>query len=476
MLIAGLLAAFLGSFSGTLNAAQAYIVNDLFLKYLKPHASNREISLINYTVGVTVVVVSIVFGFFAKDVNTLLQWIVSALYGSYIAANVFKWYWWRFNGKGYFWGMVAGLVPALYLSWAYPGLLPLYLFPVFFACSLVGCLIGTYATRQTHDETLMRFHRSVRPWGFWKPIHARSAGSRWNMATSTLDALAEGARRELLENILPFWRERTVDVERGGFIGEMSNDFQIRPEAGKGLILNARILWTFSAAARFTNDPADRALADRAYNYLVEKFLDRDHGGYFWELDPAGNVVDATKKIYGQAFCAYALGEYHRAFDDPAALQHAIDVFRLIESRSRDQKHGGHWEALSRDWQPIEDVRLSDKDMNPRLSADRGTVMIPEMFKRKLDQLLAECEALIHRHNPVVPGGNGLLDRFQNPVLTAEHTPVFFRYDLDHRTNPHLMERLGINSAFNPGAIELGGTIYLMARVEGVDRKSFSPR
>jgi 4-O-beta-D-mannosyl-D-glucose phosphorylase len=99
--------------------------------------------------------------------------------------------------------------------------------------------------------------------------------------------------------------------------------------------------------------------------------------------------------------------------------------------------------------------------------------MIPEMFKRKLDQLLAEHEALIHRHNPVVHGGNGLLDRFQNPVLTAEHAPVFWRYDLDHRTNPHLMERLGINNAFNPGAIELGGTIYLMARVEGVDRKSF---
>lgn len=171
MLIAGLLAAFLGSFSGTLNAAQAYIVNDLYLKYLKPHASNREISLINYTVGVTVVVVSIIFGFFAKDVNTLLQWIVSALYGSYIAANVFKWYWWRFNAHGYFWGMVAGLAPALYLSWAYPGVLPLYLFPVFFACSLVGCLIGTYATSPTDDETLIRFYRSVRPWGFWKPIH-----------------------------------------------------------------------------------------------------------------------------------------------------------------------------------------------------------------------------------------------------------------------------------------------------------------
>ena len=99
--------------------------------------------------------------------------------------------------------------------------------------------------------------------------------------------------------------------------------------------------------------------------------------------------------------------------------------------------------------------------------------MIPEMFKRKLDRLLADYDALIYRHNPIVHGGNGLLNRFLNPVLTAEHTPVFWRYDLDPRTNPHLMVRLGINSASNPGAIELGGTIYLMARVEGVDRKSF---
>ena len=232
------------------------------------------------------------------------------------------------------------------------------------------------------------------------------------MATPTVADLAARARRELLENILPFWRERTVDVERGGFIGEMSNDLQIKPEAGKGLILNARILWTFSAAARFTNDPADRALADRAYNYLIEEFLDRDHGGYFWELDPAGNVVDATKKIYGQAFCVYALSEYHRACADPAALQHAIDVFRLIESRSRDQKHGGYWEALSRDWQPIEDVRLSDKDMNERKS--------------------------MNTHLHVLEGYTNLFGLWPDAELKASLMDLiagFFTHIIDHQTN-----------------------------------------
>jgi 4-O-beta-D-mannosyl-D-glucose phosphorylase len=99
--------------------------------------------------------------------------------------------------------------------------------------------------------------------------------------------------------------------------------------------------------------------------------------------------------------------------------------------------------------------------------------MIPELFKHRLHQLFAEYEALIHRQNRIVHGGNGVFDRHENPVLTADHTPIFWRYDLDHRTNPFLLERMGINSAFNPGAIELDGTIYLMARVEGTDRKSF---
>ena len=232
------------------------------------------------------------------------------------------------------------------------------------------------------------------------------------MATPTVADLATRARRELLENILPFWREHTVDHERGGFIGEMSNDLQIKPEARKGLILNARILWTFSAAARFTNDPADRALADRAYNYLIEEFLDKDHGGYFWELDPAANVVDATKKIYGQAFCVYALSEYHRASDDSDALQHAIDVFRLIRLRSSDPKHGGYWEALSHDWQPIEDVRLSDKDMNERKS--------------------------MNTHLHVLEGYTNLYRIWPDQELKAplmELIAEFFAYIIDNQTN-----------------------------------------
>jgi Na+/proline symporter len=170
LLLAGLAAAFVSTFSGTLNAAQAYVVNDLYLKYIDPEASNRRTVFINYASGLAVVVVSIVLGFYAKNVNNMLQWIVSALYGSYVASNVLKWYWWRFNGQGYFWGMVAGLVPALIFPVVWPQTLPLYYFPHLLGLSLVGCLLGTYLTPPTDPETLKKFYREVRPWGFWGPI------------------------------------------------------------------------------------------------------------------------------------------------------------------------------------------------------------------------------------------------------------------------------------------------------------------
>jgi Na+/proline symporter len=172
-LLAGLLAAFLGTFAGTLNAAQAYLVNDLYLKYIKPDAGNRRIAIVNYATGLVVVVVSTVLGFFAQDVNSLLQWIVSALYGGYVASNVLKWYWWRFNGHGYFWGMIAGLVPALVLPLVFRQTLELYYFPLLFVLSLAGCIIGTLASRPTGEETLVSFYCCVRPWGFWKPIHEK---------------------------------------------------------------------------------------------------------------------------------------------------------------------------------------------------------------------------------------------------------------------------------------------------------------
>ncbi|MCE4564615.1 Na+:solute symporter [Maribellus sp. CM-23] len=169
LLLAGLLAAFNSTFAGTLNAAQAYIVNDIYLRYVKPEADNRQIKNMNYITGVVVVIISIIFGVFAQDVNSMLQWIVSGLYGSYVVSNVLKWYWWRFNGYGYFWGMVFGLIPALIFP-RVTDTLDLYYFPWLFVISLAGALLGTFLSKPTDEATLKDFYKTVNPWGFWGPV------------------------------------------------------------------------------------------------------------------------------------------------------------------------------------------------------------------------------------------------------------------------------------------------------------------
>ncbi len=170
LLLAGLLAAFMSTFAGTLNATQAYLVNDIYLKHVNPAATNKRIMTVNRLAGLGMVAVSIVLGFFAKDVNDILQWIVGGLYGSYVAANVLKWYWWRFNGAGFFWGMVGGLIPALSFRSIFDGVLDLYTFPLMLLISLIGCIAGTLMTKPVDEEVLKNFYRNVRPWGFWGPI------------------------------------------------------------------------------------------------------------------------------------------------------------------------------------------------------------------------------------------------------------------------------------------------------------------
>lgn len=172
LLLAGFLAAFVSSFAATLNAAQAYLVNDLYVRYLHPAAGPREITRIAWISGLLLAATSIFFGFFAKNVNDVVQWIVSGLYGSYLAANLLKWYWWRFNGAGYFWGMVGGLIPALTFRQIFDGVLDLYTFPLLFGISLLGCILGTFSAPPVDSAVLERFYRTVRPWGWWGPVRA----------------------------------------------------------------------------------------------------------------------------------------------------------------------------------------------------------------------------------------------------------------------------------------------------------------
>jgi mannan endo-1,4-beta-mannosidase len=177
-------------------------------------------------------------------------------------------------------------------------------------------------------------------------------------------ALRQAIEGELRSNLLPFWREKSLDQVRGGFIAEMANDGIVRGDAAKGLVLNARLLWTFAALYRQLGDTRDLELANRAYEYLEAKFRDHEHGGYVWRVDPDGRVLDRSKKIYGQAFCIYALSEYYLATKKSAALDAARQLYELIERHARDERYGGYLETRAPDWSATTELRLSDGDMN----------------------------------------------------------------------------------------------------------------
>ncbi|MEM7658321.1 MAG: sodium:solute symporter family protein [Bacteroidota bacterium] len=180
ILLAGLLAAFMSTVAATVNAAPAYLVNDIYKKYINPDADSKTYIRISYLASVVVVIVGIIFGYMGDSIHQITNWIVSGLFGGYAIANVFKWYWWRFNGYGYFWGMSAGIASALLLPIIPVDLqavfntnleIELLRFPFTLFFSLLGCLLGTFLTRPDETEVLKRFYKSVRPWGFWKPIH-----------------------------------------------------------------------------------------------------------------------------------------------------------------------------------------------------------------------------------------------------------------------------------------------------------------
>ena len=173
---------------------------------------------------------------------------------------------------------------------------------------------------------------------------------------------------ELTQGILPFWLSNTFDHERGGFIGRIGDGLKPDPHVEKGLILNARILWTFSRAWRFQQKPEYLDAARRAYDYLTRCFQDREFGGYYWMLDCDGHPTDTRKRIYSQAFTIYALAEYSNASQDAQALNTAIALVDKIESAGHDPVGGGYFETYERDWSLAADQRLSEVDMDEKRS------------------------------------------------------------------------------------------------------------
>ena len=252
-----------------------------------------------------------------------------------------------------------------------------------------------------------------------------------------MEQLKKQFRKCLEENILKYWIEQVTDQQNGGYYGRIDGHNIVHPEAEKGAVMNARILWAFAAAYRVLGKPEYLAAAQRARDYFLEKFLDRKHGGVFWSVDYKGMPLDTKKQTYAIGFAVYALSEYARAIGDNETLTKAIELFHDIENHAR-QADGGYIEALTQDWQPIADMRLSDKDENLERTMNTHLHII-EPYTNLLRTLRswtknAILEQIEHEVEQAV---RNLLELFTNRILNPDtgHLDLFFNQQWKSKRN-----------------------------------------
>ncbi len=253
----------------------------------------------------------------------------------------------------------------------------------------------------------------------------------------------------LQNNILRFWLDKMQDQEHGGFYGRIDGTGILHPEAEKGAILNARILWSFSAAYRVLGNQEYLEAATRAKDYIIEHFIDPEYGGVYWSVDYQGNPLDTKKQFYAIGFAIYGLTEYARATDDREALDYALQLFDCIEEHAFDSEHNGYIEAMTRDWKPIADMRLSELDANfPKSQNTHLHIIEPYTnLLRCLKELQAKesCD-YVPAIGSVLPVGisvpietilcvegalRNLIDIFTDKILNPEthHLDLFFEMD-----------------------------------------------
>ena len=253
----------------------------------------------------------------------------------------------------------------------------------------------------------------------------------------------------LQNNILCFWLDKMQDQEHGGFYGRIDGTGILHPEAEKGAILNARILWSFSAAYRVLGNQEYLEAATRAKDYIIEHFIDPEYGGVYWSVDYQGNPLDTKKQFYAIGFAIYGLTEYARATDDREALDYALQLFDCIEEHAFDSEHNGYIEAMTRDWKPIADMRLSELDANfPKSQNTHLHIIEPYTnLLRCLKELQAKesCD-YVPAIGSVLPVGisvpietilcvegalRNLIDIFTDKILNPEthHLDLFFEMD-----------------------------------------------
>ena len=232
----------------------------------------------------------------------------------------------------------------------------------------------------------------------------------------------------LQKNILPFWL-KMQDMENGGYYGQMKGDGTIVKDANKGGILNARILWSFSAAYRVLGNPEYLQAATRAKDYFVEHFIDPIYGGTYWELDYKGNPIDTKKQFYAIGFAIYGLSEYTRATGDREALNLALSLFNVIEEHSLDQVYNGYIEACTREWGTIADMRLSELDANYPKSQNTHLHIIEPYTN--LYQCMKELPEAPDEMRHVECALRNLIDIFCDHILNphTSHLDLFFEND-----------------------------------------------
>ncbi len=243
--------------------------------------------------------------------------------------------------------------------------------------------------------------------------------------TEAYNALKVEMGDELLR-ILNYWSTRTIDEEHGGFFGGIDHTNKIIENAPKGIILNTRILWSFSAASNHLKTDQYSSLCNRAHHYLHTYFKDNTHHGVFWELNHSGKPTNTRKQIYAQAFAIYALTEYYIYSKKEEAKTWAINLFKAIEKTAKDSINGGYLEAFNEDWSPIGDMRLSPKDMNAAKTMNTH-LHILEAYTRLAD---------IHADKGLKKSLGELVQLFQHTFLSREnHYELFFDEDWNLLSN-----------------------------------------
>ena len=235
----------------------------------------------------------------------------------------------------------------------------------------------------------------------------------------------ENFKREVLENltenILPYWIEKMAD-NRGGFYGRRDGYDRLDDKATKGAVLNARILWTFSAAFRVLRKKEYLETAKKAKNFIISKFYDPEFGGIFWSLNSDGTPLDTKKQFYAIGFAIYGLSEYYRATGEEDAKEYALKLYNDIESHSLDKEKGGYLEASTREWLPISDMRLSEKDENASKTMNTH-LHILEPYTNLL-RIAPENMGVRESVRNLI---NIFLDKIEDPV--THHLGLFFDND-----------------------------------------------